>query len=112
MIDKSKEISNILYELGIYPNLLGYKYIFDAIQMVTSNEKITSLHVQVYPEICDRYDTIPSRVDRAIRHAITSAWASKKMQYHDIFSKYSHRPKNKELIYTIADMLRFNKCRA
>ena len=107
MIDKRKEIGTILNELGIYPNLLGYKYIIDAIQICVNDVKINSIHKQIYPDIGNRYDTEPSRVERAIRHAISISWTKKYIQYHDIFRNYYKRPKNKELIYTIADRIRF-----
>ena len=42
--------------------------------VVNDIDIINQITKQLYPEIAKRYKTTPSRVERAIRHAIEVAW--------------------------------------
>ena len=66
---------------------------------------------QLYPSIAKQYNTTPSRVERAIRHAIEVAWSRGKMDTIDMLFGYTvnngkGKPTNSEFIALIADRLR------
>lgn len=69
------KIHKLLYEWGVQPHLLGFIYLKDAVKLVSEDSKhlyqITKL---LYPTIAKANDTTASRVERAIRHAVTSAF--------------------------------------
>lgn len=66
-------IHNLLLSIGIPPNICGYSYITYAEELL-----LTEAHPPVpkglYIDIAKKYHTTPSRVERAIRHAISVAW--------------------------------------
>lgn len=68
------KVSNFLHELGIPANIRGYIYLREAISLVTEeNELINGVTKILYPMIAKQHQTTPSRVERAIRHAIEVA---------------------------------------
>ena len=64
-------ITDLLHNLGIPSHVRGYQYIKEGILIVYhSNNQMAYITKDVYPEIARKYDTTPTRVERAIRHAI------------------------------------------
>jgi len=56
----------------------------------------------LYPKIAKKFETTPSRVERAIRHAIEVSWNKNKL--HSFYSaNFNLRPTNSEFIAIIAD---------
>ena len=115
--EKSREnlealVTNIIHEVGVPAHIKGYQYLREAIIMVVSDiEMINQITKQLYPEIADKYKTTPSRVERAIRHAIEVAWGRGKQDIvENIFgytvSAAKGKPTNSEFIAMIADKLR------
>lgn len=105
-------ITSIIKEIGVPAHIKGYAFLREAIQMVyTDNDLLGSVTKVLYPDIAEKYKTTPSRVERAIRHAIEVAWnrgnydtISKIFGYtvHHLKSK----PTNSEFIAMIADKIR------
>ena len=105
-------ITSIIKEIGVPAHIKGYAFLREAIQMVYSDvELLGSVTKVLYPDIATKYNTTPSRVERAIRHAIEVAWnrgnyevISKMFGYtvHHLKSK----PTNSEFIAMIADKIR------
>lgn len=115
--EKSREnlealVTNIIHEVGVPAHIKGYQYLREAIIMVVSDiEMINQITKQLYPEIAEKYKTTPSRVERAIRHAIEVAWGRGKQDIvENIFgytvSAAKGKPTNSEFIAMIADKLR------
>ncbi|MBC7959264.1 MAG: sporulation transcription factor Spo0A, partial [Vallitaleaceae bacterium] len=106
------EVTNIIHEIGVPAHIKGYQYLRDAIIMViTDIEVLNSITKTLYPAIAEKYDTTPSRVERAIRHAIEVAWSRGKLESLDNLFVYtiSHgkgKPTNSEFVALIADKLR------
>jgi two-component system response regulator (stage 0 sporulation protein A) len=105
-------VTSIMHELGIPAHIKGYMYLRDAIIMVVSRvELLSRITKELYPTIADKYSTTPSRVERAIRHAIEVAWVRgnvefiEKMFGHTI-SQDKGKPTNSEFIAMVADKLR------
>ncbi|WP_073341433.1 sporulation transcription factor Spo0A [Caldanaerobius fijiensis] len=106
------KITEIIQEIGIPAHIKGYLYIRDAIYMVINNvEMIGAITKELYPKIAIKYNTTPSRVERAIRHAIEVAWSHGKLEtINNIFGstidEYKGKPTNSQFIAFIADKLR------
>lgn len=106
------EVTNAMHEIGVPAHIKGYQYLRDAIMMVVNNlDIINSITKQLYPNIAKKYNTTPSRVERAIRHAIEVAWNRGKVDAINSIFGYTinmgkGKPTNSEFIAMIADKLR------
>lgn len=106
------DVTNIIHEIGVPAHIKGYQYLRDAIMMsVDDNEMLHSITKQLYPSIAKRHRTTPSRVERAIRHAIEVAWSRGKMDTIDELFGYTvnngkGKPTNSEFVALIADKIR------
>ena len=105
-------VTNVIHEVGVPAHIKGYQYLREAIMMVINDiDVINQITKQLYPEIADKYKTTPSRVERAIRHAIEVAWGrGEQATVENIFgytvSASKGKPTNSEFIAMIADKLR------
>jgi len=73
-----------------------------------------SVTKQLYPTIAKRYDTTPSRVERAIRHSIEVAWNRGQIDVLDAVFGYTintrkGKPTNSEFIAMLSDKLRMSR---
>ena len=106
------EVTSVIHEIGVPAHIKVYQYLRDAIIMVINDMDIlNSITKQLYPSIAKQYNTTPSRVERAIRHAIEVAWSRGKMDTIDKLFGYTvnngkGKPTNSEFIALIADRLR------
>ncbi len=106
------EVTSVIHEIGVPAHIKGYQYLRDAIIMVINDmDVLNSITKQLYPSIAKQYNTTPSRVERAIRHAIEVAWSRGKMDTIDKLFGYTvnngkGKPTNSEFIALIADRLR------
>ncbi|MEE1531052.1 MAG: sporulation transcription factor Spo0A, partial [Clostridia bacterium] len=97
-------VTNIIHEVGVPAHIKGYQYLREAIMMVIKDtDVINQITKQLYPEIADKYHTTPSRVERAIRHAIEVAWGrGEQSAVENIFgytvSAAKGKPTNSEFI--------------
>lgn len=105
-------VTNIIHEVGVPAHIKGYQYLREAIIMVVNNiDVINQITKQLYPEIAQKYSTTPSRVERAIRHAIEVAWGRGQTETVESIFGYTvsaakGKPTNSEFIAMIADKLR------
>lgn len=105
-------VTNVIHEVGVPAHIKGYQYLREAIMMVVNDiDIINQITKQLYPEIAEKYKTTPSRVERAIRHAIEVAWGRGQTDtVENIFgytvSAAKGKPTNSEFIAMIADKLR------
>ena len=106
------EITNIIHEIGVPAHIKGYQYLRDAIMMVVQDmELLGAITKELYPAIAKKNNTTPSRVERAIRHAIEVAWNRGKIETIDRLFGYTvqhdkGKPTNSEFIAIISDKLR------
>lgn len=105
-------VTSIIHEVGVPAHIKGYQYLREAIILsVKDMEMLNSITKILYPTIAKTYNTTPSRVERAIRHAIEVAWDRGNM---DILNEYfgytvsigKGKPTNSEFIALIADRIR------
>ena len=105
-------VTNIIHEVGVPAHIKGYQYLREAIMMVVNDiDVINQITKSLYPKIAYKFDTTPSRVERAIRHAIEVAWGrGEQKTVEKIFgytiSAAKGKPTNSEFIAMIADKLR------
>ena len=105
-------ITNMIHEIGVPAHIKGYQYLRDSIMMaVCDMDILNSITKQLYPSIAQKFDTTPSRVERAIRHAIEVAWGRGNMDTIDALFGYTihagkGKPTNSEFIALIADKIR------
>jgi len=78
------DVTDIIHEIGVPAHIKGYQYLRDAIMLsVDNSEMLNSITKMLYPSIAKHHKTTPSRVERAIRHAIEVAWSRGKMDTID-----------------------------
>ncbi len=105
-------VTNVIHEVGVPAHIKGYQYLREAIMMVVNDiDIINQITKQLYPEIAEKYKTTPSRVERAIRHAIEVAWGRGQTETVESIFGYTvsaakGKPTNSEFIAMIADKLR------
>ena len=106
------DVTDIIHEIGVPAHIKGYQYLRDAIILsVNDIEMLNSITKILYPTIAKKHQTTPSRVERAIRHAIEVAWSRGKMDTIDELFGYTvstgkGKPTNSEFIALIADKIR------
>ena len=109
------DITNIIHEIGVPAHIKGYHYLRDAIIMVVEDiELLGAVTKELYPAIAKANNTTPSRVERAIRHAIEVAWNRGKLETINALFGYTvqndkGKPTNSEFIAIIADKLRIER---
>ena len=110
--DLETSITSIIKEIGVPPHIKGYAFLREGIQLVYDDvELLGSVTKVLYPEIAKKHNTTPSRVERAIRHAIEVAW--KRGNFDFIFETFggtdhhlNNKPSNSEFIAVVADKIR------
>lgn len=113
--DLEIEITNLIHEIGVPAHIKGYQYLRDAITIVVNDMDILcAVTKELYPMIAKMNDTTPSRVERAIRHAIEVAWNRGRIETIDALFGYTvkndkGKPTNSEFIAIIADKLRLER---
>ena len=106
-----QSISRILHELGMPSHIKGYQYLREAIILTINDmDAINAVTKVLYPEVAKKFSTTPSRVERAIRHAIEVAWDRGDVETLQKFFGYTvsgikGKPTNSEFIAMIADCL-------
>ena len=112
--DLEQDVTNMIHEIGVPAHIKGYQYLREAIMMsVEDPGMISSITKILYPTIAKRFQTTPSRVERAIRHAIEVAWSRGRMETLDALFGYTidtgkGKPTNSEFIALIADRIRLS----
>lgn len=110
--DLAITVTDIIHQLGVPAHIKGYHYLRTAI--VSSYHEpalLESVTKQLYPRVATQYHTTPSRVERAIRHAIEIAWDRGNLDTLNAFFGYTvntckGKPTNSEFIALITDKLR------
>jgi two-component system response regulator (stage 0 sporulation protein A) len=105
-------VTNVIHGVGVPAHIKGYQYLREAIMMVVNDiDVINQITKSLYPQIAQKFNTTPSRVERAIRHAIEVAWGRGEVDLMENIFGYTvsaakGKPTNSEFIAMIADKLR------
>lgn len=109
-----KRLYDLLKELGVRSNILGYKYVQKAILLVMEDPKLVQDIVKgLYFKIADEFGTTSSRVERSIRHAVETACEignTDKMEeiFGYMYSSEKGKPTNSAFIAGIVEYLHYN----
>lgn len=110
-VDLEAAVTEIIHEIGVPAHIKGYQYLREAIILTINDMDIINAVTKVlYPEVAKKFGTTPSRVERAIRHAIEVAWDRGDIEVLQKFFGYTvsnikGKPTNSEFIAMIADCL-------
>lgn len=105
-------VSEVLHQIGVPAHIKGYRYLRYSIILCTNdNSMLGSITKILYPTVAKHFETTPSRVERAIRHAIEVAWDRGDVDVLMSYFGYTiqsdrGKPTNSEFIAMIADKLR------
>ncbi|AFQ43066.1 MULTISPECIES: sporulation transcription factor Spo0A [Desulfosporosinus] len=108
------EVTRMIHQMGVPAHVKGYQYLRDAIvNVVTDVSLLGAVTKELYPMIAVKYQTTPSRVERAIRHAIELAWDRGNVDFMNRFFGYTinvdrGKPTNSEFVAMVADKLRMS----
>jgi len=110
-IDLEAMVTSVIHEIGVPAHIKGYQYLREAIKIAVNDmEVINAITKVLYPQVAKTFSTTPSRVERAIRHAIEVAWDRGDIEVLQSFFGYTvsnakGKPTNSEFIALIADRL-------
>ena len=110
-VTTEEKISDIFISIGIPPHIKGYGYLREGIKnTVEKPQMINNITKELYPTIAEKFETTPSKVERAIRHAIEVAWNRGRIDaINAIFGTRvylgNEKPTNSEFIALVADKL-------
>ena len=110
--DLEGEISVLLSRMGISASIKGYHFIRKAVIMaVEDQEVLAGITKGLYPDIAKIYKTSASKVERAIRHAIESAWKKNGPQVYFEAAGYlpSEKPTNGQFIAALSEHFRMQE---
>ena len=111
-------VTEMLHQIGVPAHIKGYHYIRDSIILcVRRPQLINAVTKELYPSVAKRYETTPSRVERAIRHAIEVAWDRGDLDILNSYFGYTihngrGKPTNSEFVAMLADRIRLGEERA
>nr|WP_122011985.1 sporulation transcription factor Spo0A [Maliibacterium massiliense] len=113
-----ERITSIFLMIGIPAHIKGYQYLREAVKMVIENKDIINrITKELYPSIARVCNTTPSKVERAIRHAIEVAFSRGRIENINqvfginIYNK-GDKPTNGEFIALVADKLSMERMSA
>ena len=104
-------VTDIIHRCGVPAHIKGYHYLREAIiESVNDKEMLESITKVLYPSVAKKFATTPSRVERAIRHAIEIAWDRGNIDTLNSFFGYTinagkGKPTNSEFIALITDKI-------
>ena len=104
-------VTSVIHEIGVPAHIKGYQYLREAIMITVEDMDVINAVTKVlYPAVAKRFSTTPSRVERAIRHAIEVAWDRGDLETLQKYFGYTvsnakGKPTNSEFIAMIADRL-------
>ncbi|MBR1497692.1 MAG: sporulation transcription factor Spo0A [Oscillospiraceae bacterium] len=109
--DLEATVTDVIHEIGVPAHIKGYQYLREAIMITIQDMDVINAVTKVlYPTVAEKFNTTPSRVERAIRHAIEVAWDRGDIETLQRFFGYTvsnikGKPTNSEFIAMIADCL-------
>jgi two-component system response regulator (stage 0 sporulation protein A) len=108
-------VSCTLKDLGMTPGLLGFGYLKEAVKLTMDDESVVHKRVTkvLYPTIAKMFSTSSSRVERAMRHSIETAWnraggpsRAQIEMLRESVNGHRNVPTNTEFVATVVDYLK------
>ena len=110
-----EKVTNMIHQIGVPAHIKGYHYLRKGIMLCVENAAmLSSVTKALYPEIAQYFQTTPSRVERAIRHAIEVAWDRGDIEILNSYFGYTihngrGKPTSSEFIAMISDKIRLER---
>ncbi|MBE6837206.1 MAG: sporulation transcription factor Spo0A [Ruminococcus sp.] len=107
-------VTDMIHQIGVPAHIKGYHYLREAIILsIFDYEMLESVTKQLYPAVAKKFQTTASRVERAIRHGIETAWDRGNVNtINSIFGCTidinKGKPTNSEFIAMVTDKIRLN----
>lgn len=105
-------IYRVLQDLAIPAHIRGYAYIVRGFELLADDpDMVRAITSELYPEIAKTFQTTPSRVERAIRHAIEVGWNRGDLEVEDAYfgntvSPTRGKPTNSEFFAQVSGHIR------
>ena len=106
-----EKVTGMFLTIGIPAHIKGYQYLREAVRLAVENPDIINrITKELYPSIAEHFGTSPSKVERAIRHAIEVAWNRGRIETinqmfgHCVYTA-NDKPTNGEFVALIADKI-------
>lgn len=105
-------VTEMIHQLGVPAHIKGYHYLRSAIlHCIEDSEMLECVTKLLYPTVAQEFQTTPSRVERAIRHAIEIAWDRGDIETLNSYFGFTvntgkGKPTNSEFIALIADKIK------
>ncbi len=105
-------VTEMIHQLGVPAHIKGYHYLRSAIlHCIGDSEMLECVTKLLYPTVAEEFQTTPSRVERAIRHAIEIAWDRGDIETLNSYFGFTvntgkGKPTNSEFIALIADRIK------
>ena len=102
-------VCKILRSFGCNPLLKGYKVLACAILLCYDDESMLHRITRgLYPEVAKKFDTTPSRVERAMRHAIATMYPTMKARivnegFGELIAQRDKPPTNAQFLVAMID---------
>ena len=112
--DLNAEIHRTLRELGVPAHIKGYRCLVCALELALENEYILECVTKaLYPAVAEKCQTTPSRVERAIRHAIERTFDNGDLDvlyryFGNTVDRRKGKPTNSEFLAAVANAIRLN----
>jgi len=97
---------------GVPAHIKGYQYLREAIIIAVNDmDVINAITKVLYPQVAKTFQTTPSRVERAIRHAIEVAWDRGDLDTLQRFFGYTvsntkGKPTNSEFVARLTNIVK------
>lgn len=105
-------ISEVLHEVGVPAHIKGYEYVRECIGLAVQDPQLIHyITYELYPQVAKTFKTTPSRVERAIRHAVELAWERGDLDtlqkwFGNTICSLKGKPTNGEFIALLTDKIR------
>ncbi len=112
--DIMPEISLFLNNLGIAPSIRGFHYLRTSILWTIQNgDLVINVTKTLYPMLATKYKTTESKVERAMRHAISTVWKNGgDSTYRELIGfPANKKPMNSQFIAAVAEYFKLKEKR-
>lgn len=110
--DREGEICRMLLELGVPDHIKGHRYLVKAICLAVEEPEILDrVTKELYPRTAQAFGSTATRTERAIRHAVETAWLRGDLEvmaryFGNTVSVDRGKPTNSEFIARLANLVR------
>ena len=107
-----EKLSTVLINSGIQPRLKGFEFLKESVKFALARpESLHSITTMIYPYVAKLYSSNFKAVERAVRHAIDSAWAQGKISNLNRFFGFTvigkdEKPTGGEYIGLVTELLK------